>query len=186
VLRAVQLYTHENDNLLLLCSFCFLFFAMILLYIRDWTQWFNRYLLSHSCNVQNDGQYFLLYFSLFNKYPYCLVHTPNQQSLYFASSTHHFIIACVININVRSVQGWPSCKKRPVSPSLLQKCMYKSDELYWEFFMLNCAFRFLWIIFSFLPAKHFSPSSGVIVNSFSSNIQSYVGPIVAGGEIIRH
>jgi hypothetical protein len=30
-----------------------------------------------------------------------LVHTPNQQSLHFNSSTHQFIIACVININVR-------------------------------------------------------------------------------------
>ena len=79
-----------------------------------------------------------------------------------------------------------AAKRRPVSLTLLPKCMYKSDELFWEIFMLNCAFRFLWIIFSFLPAKHFSPSSGVIVNSFSSNVQSYVGPIVAGGEIIGH
>jgi hypothetical protein len=68
--------------------------------------------------------------------------------------------------------------------SLRPKRMYKSDEIYWGIFMLNCAFRFLWIL-SFIPAKHFSPSSGAMVNSFSSDVQSYVGPIIAGGEIIR-
>jgi hypothetical protein len=50
-------------------------------------------------------------------------------------------------------------------------------------FVLNCIFRFLWIL-SFIPAKHFSPSSGVLVNSFSTDVQSYVGRIIAGGEII--
>jgi hypothetical protein len=68
--------------------------------------------------------------------------------------------------------------------TLWPKRMYKSDELYWGIFMLNFAFRFLWIL-SFIPAKHFSPSSGVMVNSFSSDVQRYVGPIIAGGEIIR-
>ena len=61
--------------------------------------------------------------------------------------------------------------------------MYKSDELYWGIFILNCMFRFLWML-SFVPAKHISPS-GVVVNSFSSDVQSYVGPIIACGEIIR-
>ena len=68
--------------------------------------------------------------------------------------------------------------------TLRPKRMYKSDELYWGIFFLNCAFRFLWIL-SFIPAKHFSPASGIMVNSFSSDVQSYVGPIIAGGEIIR-
>jgi hypothetical protein len=68
--------------------------------------------------------------------------------------------------------------------ALRPKRMYKSDNLYWGIFVLNCMFRFLWIL-SFIPAKHFSPSSGVMVNSFSSDVQSYVGPIIAGGEIIR-
>jgi hypothetical protein len=68
--------------------------------------------------------------------------------------------------------------------TLRPKRMYKSDELYWGIFMLNFVFRFLWIL-SFIPAKHFSPSSGIMVNSFSSDVQSYVGPIIAGGEIIR-
>jgi len=68
--------------------------------------------------------------------------------------------------------------------SLRQKRMYKSEQLYWGIFILNCIFRFLWML-SFIPAKHISPTSGAMVNSFSSDVQSYVGPIIAGGEIIR-
>jgi len=67
--------------------------------------------------------------------------------------------------------------------TLRSKRLYESKERYWAIFFVNAALRFCWML-SFIPAKHIT-ASGEVVHSFSSDVQSYVGPVIASAEIVR-
>jgi hypothetical protein len=95
---------------------------------------------------------------------------------------------------------WTWSNMSKLTFKLRTRRMYRTNERwYYGIFWINCCFRFLWML-SFIPARHiaaqdedvsmsmrlFTSHSKVhFVNSYSADMQSYFGPIIACGEIIR-
>jgi len=88
---------------------------------------------------------------------------------------------------------WTLANMSKLSLKLRTRRMYPSDRLYYGIFYTNCIFRFLWML-SLIPARHISADDITLftshskvhfVNSYSADMQSYLGPIIACGEIVR-
>ena len=61
--------------------------------------------------------------------------------------------------------------------------LYKSKSLYITIFLLNFLLRFCWTL-SFLPPQTLS-NAGLIVDTFGSDFETFISPILAIAEIIR-
>lgn len=67
---------------------------------------------------------------------------------------------------------------------LRSKRLFKWNKSYWRIVILNALFRFAWML-SFIPAYHLNTSTGEIKSTFSSDIKSVVGFVVALAELVR-
>lgn len=69
------------------------------------------------------------------------------------------------------------------SITLRSKRLYKSELFYWRIFWINALLRFCWML-NFIPAHRVSVT-GDVLQTFSSDVHTYMGPILSAAEVIR-
>ena len=95
-----------------------------------------------------------------------------------------FVLVTLYQVSWDIFMDWELLVWKKDGIALREQRIFQSPFTYYSILIVNVLLRFCWTM-TFIPSRYLSPTSGLLMYTFSADFSTFRGPALASAEIIR-